>query len=662
MGRPGPQYTRYNDFSEGQNDTVNEALANPRAASRARNVDLDRDGAISKRSGANELHTGLAGTPGEVGMICQFRPSAGVEKKLICYATRVAEWDGATTVTDLLTGFTKNTIWINAPFRNFLYLANPTDLPCLYWPSAPATPAAPSAAHRYLFRPGAPQPPAALADGGAVAGSIATNGVIKVRTRYVSVEGDEFFGEPDHEAGFSITISGAPTGWRVSNVPTYGGVTQPNFRIAKRVIERTSVGQGTFYIDGYLADNTTTNYDFTQSDVDLVGGSDIGPNPGWRLSMPSLYPFAKFKERIVGADPSDIGKIIWSEIDEFGILPSFFPESYYLYLDIEDEGDAPVAVAKFGEYLIWYCGRSIHMMFIDEGGTAYSRRLGQFRLGFPNPRCVIELPSGHLIWSYKGPYFFNGNEPIFIGERIETEIQNISKAGLSDMYAIHRSQERRRQVKFIFPESGGTQNNFAAKYHYRRVTLNPEGFPTAHAWTFDNGFNAKSGAIMLDPSTNIEREYSGSYDGKLYEEDVTDTDDHDTDGKIDGLWRTRWLDMGTPEWVKDFEELTVTMAGEPGRTLNVQWETSWGAGPGGATAVPGAAATAAVMGTAVMGTAVLFGGDTFERQMFLGQDGVTAQGKRIRFTFSNSEADGPFTILELLIKWSINRDRNDAPR
>jgi len=662
VGKQGPEYTRYNDFSEGQNDTVNDAIANPRAASLARNIDLDRDGAIAKRKGANELHTGMAGSSSEIGMIAQFRPSAGVEKKLLAYATRVAEWDGATGVTDLITGFTANKLWIPTAFKNFMYLSNDTDPPCVYWPGAPATPAAPSGAHRYLFRPGAPQPASALADGGAVAGNISTAGVIKARVRWLSVEGDEFFGEPFPEAGRELTISGEPTGWKLSNCPVYNGVVTPNYRIAKRAVERTTVGGGIFYLDGYIDDNTGTDYDFVDDDYVLIA-KNVGPNPGWRIQMPVLYPTIKHKNRIVGADPSDIGSIIWSEIDEYGLLPSFFPESYQIYLDIEDEGDAPVAVARFGEYLVFYCGRSLHQVYIDEGGTAYARRLGNFRLGFPNARCVVELPGGHLLWSYKGPYFFNGNDLIFIGERIETEIrENISKLGLADMYVIHRSQERRRQVKFVFPSASGTENNFSAKYHYRRVTLNPEGFPTAHAWTFDDGFSAKSGAIMLDVNTNEEIEYSGTYDGKLYQEDTTDSDEHDTDGKIDGRWRTRWLDMNTPHLIKDFEELTLVMAGDPAKTINIVWEVEWGQGAsGGAGVMAAGGSDAAVFGVAKFGEDRFFGGDTFERQIFLSQDGVAAQGRRIRLTFSNSEADSAFTILEMIFKWSIRRDRGDAP-
>ena len=426
-------------------------------------------------------------------------------------------------------------------------------------------------------------------------------------------------------------------------------------------MERTLIGGdsgGPYYVDGIIANNIDTTYDFVDSDVQLLEKA-LAPVIGARLPLPRLYPFISMKQRIVGHDPLDVGKIVWSEIDEFGIVSSAMTAENFLYLDIEDNGDEPIAVAKLGEYLIWYCGRSIHVSFVDAGGQGYSRRIGGHKLGFPNPRCVVELPGGHLVWSFKGPYFFTGGNLVFIGEKIEGQIALIAKTNLADMFAIHRTTEKRRQVRFIFTETG-TKNNIAAVYHYRRQTLSPEGFPTKHAWTFDDGFEAKSGTIVLDPTTSVEIEYFADYAGKIFREDITDTNDHDTRGNIFAAWESRWDDMGMPHRVKQFEKVWVFITGIPPQTLNVSWETAFGAGVAGSIVLDSADPTLAVYGTAVFGTAVFAKGIGKVLEFNIGEDGVAAVGRYIKLKISNDSPDDPFTIMGLIYKWSEDRELDDA--
>lgn len=652
-GIPGPYYQAVMDFSGGVNDTSSETNLHPSEASVARNIDLDRDGALTKRLGADKQNT-TTPLSGEIGMIHQHRPSSGVERILVAHDDKIQEWGGGDTFTELLTGLTADQIVVPADLRNLLHMANGQEVPMCYYQQAGSAP--------YIFKLGAPQPSGTLVDGGSVAGNLA-DGTYKMRVRYYNIIDQTFMGEPHPEDGFSFTVSGGPSGWRITGIPTYSHAGGPpwtlDHRIVGRVIERTLVGGGIYYIDGYITDNTTTQYDFVDDD-NAVGAKQLAPDLGFRLTPSTLFPIISYGNRVVGHNINDFGRVEWSEIDEFGLLPHAFTSENYLYLDLEDHGDAPVAVSRLGEYMIWWCGRSIHLMHIDDAGIGYSRRLGGHKIGWPNARCVAELPGGNLAWSFKGPYFFDGTNLVFIGERIEKFVrENINKAQLANMFHVHRTQERRRQVKFFLPKAGSSQNDQAAVYHYRRVTLNPEGFPTAHAWTFHDGFASKSGTIAFSPTTNEEDEYTGNYAGEIFTEDVGDADDHDAGGAIQAEYTTAWLDLGSPHQVKNLEEIWVFIVGEGSQSISVEWDTAFGSGPSGSVLLE-AGEGGALFDVAKFDEDVFAMGGLVIRHARMGVDGCTAWGKYFRLRFSNYNADEPFTIAGVIVKYSIDRDREDA--
>lgn len=650
----GPHYRFYGDFSGGVNDTVSDIRVSPREATKARNVDLSRDGAVTKRKGAVRQNGSSAQT-GEVGMVFQFLPTGLASRLVVAVGQTIQEWDGANGWTVLQSGLTANQVVLPVPFRHLLYLFNNSNNPMVYWPGAPSSP--------YIFRPGAPAP-GVLTDAGDIAGSVGSPGhKFRVRIRFVSAIDAIDFGEPYPDEGVEITL-GASGGRRLT-IPTYPHSGTPfDYRINRRIVERTTAGVSPgayFYLDGYVNDNSTTTYDITQADSALLE-NELMPDVGFRNSMPSLWPAIQYKQRIVGADPTDLGKIRWSEIDEFGLLPNAFVDGFNeQYLDIEDAGDAPVMVLKFGEYLAWYCGRSVHLMHIDEGGVADVRRVGGHALGFPSPRAGVELPGlGHLVWSYKGPYFFTGELFIPAGERIERTLGTIPKGQLAAMFALHRSQEDRRQVVFVMPGPNSVENNLAAKYHYRRVTLNPEGFPTQHAWTFDDNFAAKSGTIALD-SANSEIEYVGDYDGRMFRRDLGESDQQHPGGSesIEAEYRTGWLDMDLPHQVKTFEDVWVIVSGEGANIISLEWETGFGAGPSGSAELE-LVGDQALWDTAVWDTAVWALGESVVRHAKMGVHGINAWGRYIRFRWANYNAGEPWQVVGMIVKYSIDRDRDDA--
>lgn len=644
-----PDYTVIADLSGGLNDTFSDIKLSPREALRATNVDLHVDGAVRKRKGSVKLNAVSVGSGKHTNLLYHFKPALGTARYVAAFGDELREWDGANWVL-LYTGLDPEAIVLAEAYRNLLYLQNGTDPPLVYAPHLGAP---------TVFRPGQPAPTGSITKDSDISGSIAA-GDIKVRVRFISPIDDIFFGDPDTVDGTTITVTGSG-GVRL-NIPTYAGGSSPDYRVAKRVVERTKVGPGgIFYSAAIVADNTTTTVDLTEDD-DTVGANDIMPASGFREPTPTLFPFTTFRNRVIGADPTDLGLVRFSEIDEFGLLPEAFSDSFYTHrLDVMDALDEPVAVLPMGEYLNWYCGRSIHLMQIDASGNTVGRRLGGYRLGIPSARGVLELPDGHLIVTFKGLYLFTGTGMVHIGDRIEQTWADLPKQALDKMYMVHRYDKR--QVKIVLPGATGSslRNDLALLYHYRRTTANPEGFPTRHAWTVHQGFEAKSGLVARDETTKLDVELSGDYDGTVYTEDTGDTDAHDAAGKIVSEYQTGWLDMGDPRYVKEFEGLWV-LVGTPGSdTLEVAWESDFGEGPDGS-ALLEPAQTLPKFGTAVFGTAVFPTGGSQWLYTFLGEDGVNAYGKYIRLNFTQVDAEQvrPFSILALIFSHVPTRARSDG--
>lgn len=638
-----PEYSIYKDLSGGLNDTISEVLMDPRELTLARNVNLDRDGAVAKRKGATKFTSTPYSAGAKCNMAYEFLPTGGSAVRLFVWDNKLVSWDGVSWT--LLYTFPTAGVVIPIPFSTLLFMTNGIDPMVVYNPLYSGTPK--------VWRAGLPAP-ASLTKNSDIAGSM-TAGTIYVRVRFVSPNGDNVFGEPFPTTADGLAVTVTASGGVRMNIPTFGGT---DYLVAKRIIERTKVGlTGTFYYDGQVADNTTTTYDITQSDAALEA-NEIMPDVGFRLPPPAkLLPAISYSKRLVGADVANLGRMVWSEIDEFGILPEAFPDVNYLDLDVEDSQDAPVAVAKFGESLMNYCGRSMHQLVIDEGGAGASRRLMGYELGIPSPRGVVELPNGNLVWTYRGPYLYAGDEMIPIGERIEAFVKSLSAPNLVEMFAIHRYDDR--QVKWVLPSVDNLENDQAAVYHYRRQTLNPEGFPTNHAWTIHNGFRAKSGAIFRDSITKKDLEISGDYSGYAYTENIALADDHDANGNIDAQFSTIWLDCQAPHKVKQFLDLWIVVKREGSGQINVSWETSFGSGPGGSATLNPADGTTATFDSAVFDTATFASGINLVLYTQIAQDGVIPFGKYIRFTFGNSNANETFTIVGLVIGWDVLRDRED---
>lgn len=634
----------YKDFSGGLNDTFSDLNVGVNEGFKYRNVNLDRDGAVTKRRGAQKLTATKIVSGKAVMALYGHKPLAGTAEILAVCGTKLVKYDGASGWTDLYTTLTDSKLAIMRGFKNLLYLQNGTDNPLVYWQGYAGSPK--------VWRAGTPRPATAATKNSDIAGSM-TAGNIYVRVRYVSAIDDVFVGEADVDAGtlMAVTASG---GIRI-NIPVYAG---SDHNVAKRVIERTTVGGGIFYIDGYVNDNVATTYDITQSDAALLA-DDIGPDPGARNVMPILFPWTLYGQRVIGYDPSDFGKVVWSEIDEFGILPEAFPAENYIYLDITDGRDVPIACAILGDFAIFYCGRSVHMVHVDESGQGYKRRLSTHELGILGANAVQELPSGHLLATFKGPYLFNGGEPLHIGERVETLFKDgVEMSASSAAYWIHRYD--RKQVKLVLPGAGAVQNNLASIYHYRRASLNPVGFPVGHAWTTHDGFTASCGAVIRDDSTKQDQEYSGDYDGTVWKEDIGTSDDHSPSGNIAAEFQTAWFDANDPFEVKYFTDCWVIVQGEAAGSMTVAWETDFGDGPGGAEVID-LAEGAALWDSAVWNTALWSGGSNKVVYFRLAGDGVSAMGRFIRFLFSNASSADQFAILGFVVAWQPERDRQNAP-
>lgn len=637
--------------SGGLNTTSSEVNLREDEALEAIDVDLHVDGKVLKRKGAAKLNAVTVGAGRHGNGIVHFKPMLGTARYVAAFGDSLYEWSGTAWNLIYGPGLNPTAIVLFVPFRNLLYIQNGIDVPLVYAPHlAPPT----------VFRPGEPRPATAASFNANIAGAM-TVGNIQVRVRFVSPISDIFVGEPDVDLGTTISVSLG--GVRI-NIPVYAGAPAPDYRVAKRVIERTKVGGAVFYQDGFVNDNTTTTYDITQADS-VLELNPIGPLPGYRVPMPILFPFTSYNNRIVGFDPGDLGMAFFSEIDEFGILPEAFAplEFNFHRLKIDDEFDRPMAMSAVGDYINVFTGRSIHVLSIDPQGNTFSRRLSGYDVGVPNARSVLEIPDGNIVFTYKGPYVFTRNRFTHIGERIEETLRQMPRNKLDQVYMLHLYD--RRQIKIVLPGATGSsaQNDCAFVYHYSRDSLRPEGFPTDHAWTIYRGFLAKSGMVTRDESTKQDVEFSLDYDGFAYREATGDTDAHRADGQINASFKTGWKDMDRPHAVKDFTELlVVTDIKSPGK-LRVEWATDFGNGVmGNALLESGAESAPALWDSAIWDQAVFEGGETVVLHAHLSQDGVGAVGRYLSLRFYQDAADrmNPWSIIGYLVKWQEIQERSDA--
>jgi hypothetical protein len=630
------------DFAGGHNDTASEINVPTREGLHL-NTDLDKDGSVSRRKGALKQNDPTFGANDECSLIYQFNPTGGAARLLLAFGQKLKDWNGGAPV-DLYTALSNNKILLAVPFRNLLYLSNGVDPLLVYGPDIAGNPK--------VWKAGVPPP--VLAHGAIaktldVAGNIAVNGNILVRVRYVGPVDDIHFGEPYPEAGQTIAITnagGGAGGCRIS-IPIYPAGAAPDHRVAKRLIERTTVGGGRFFLDGYVNDNVTATYDITQSDAALLANEEM-PDVGRRLVPPKLFPIVFYRNRIVGVDVDRFGRLRWSEIDEFGINSEAYPELYFKDLDVQDLQDAPQALAVLEDWLIAYCGRSAHLCDIDDGGEGASNPIAGWEMGVAGPRAVAVLPgAGHLVGTYKGIFLFAAGGPIPVSDKIEKTVLEIPKSKLADMFTLHRYD--RRQVVFIVPRVDDVNKvGDRLVYHYRRQTLAPEGFPSGHAWTRHRGSNAKAGTVIRG-ANGQDIEYTGDYGGFFYQEDTGDSDQHDAAGAISALFKTAPIDCGAPHFYKFFEELWVLVSKDTATDLTLTWETDFGRG-GGATVLQDDS-NEAEWDTAIWDAFKWAGANSAVLKASLAVDGDTAQGRWITLAFSNQASGQPWQILGVLLKW-----------
>lgn len=86
-------YRRLLDFSGGQNDTVNVVRVAENEASLLRNINLERDGAVSKRKGASKENSSPSGSGDYCNMILEYKPSASVSEIIAAMGDKIVRFD-----------------------------------------------------------------------------------------------------------------------------------------------------------------------------------------------------------------------------------------------------------------------------------------------------------------------------------------------------------------------------------------------------------------------------------------------------------------------------------------------------------------------------------------------------------------------------------------
>ena len=129
---------------------------------------------------------------------------------------------------------------------------------------------------------------------------------------------------------------------------------------------------------------------------------------------------------------------------------------------------------------------------------------------------------------------------------------------------------------------------------------------------------------------------------------------------IDAEWVTLWDSFERPDAVKVFDELWVFFWGEAPPNLIVEWETEFEAGLAGTTTIATDQDTLSLFDTAKFDEDVFSLTGAQIHHTHLANAGCVPYGKFLQLKFKNNAKDAPFTIMAYIVKWHIDRDRNDA--
>lgn len=222
---------------------------------------------------------------------------------------------------------------------------------------------------------------------------------------------------------------------------------------------------------------------------------------------PAARTLAIYRERLFATDGTE--KLYWSKINDPETWAA--PDGGFAIVSTYDY-DPLVGLATVGSSLLLFkegsiarfTGVSNTNIQIDKETTGISAEVGCVA-----PKTIVRFGRNVFFLSDRGPYIADETAVVFIGQKIESEIENWDHNNLHNAVAV--VNRRRREILLMVPAAGSTQNNTGWVWSWE-----------LGAWSGAQEYSEEwASAAPYERSDQTESVIYGGYDGFVREADVT---------------------------------------------------------------------------------------------------------------------------------------------
>jgi hypothetical protein len=249
-------------------------------------------------------------------------------------------------------------------------------------------------------------------------------------------------------------------------------------------------------------------------------------------------------------------------------------------------------------------------------------------------KSVVKVDNNLVWWSERGPYSFDGVQVHYLGGKIQNIVVEINYGRLA--YIVAELYKAKNQVWFSVSTGSNSNNNKVICMTYIPTASEGSGITDENVSFAEYTGMAFNAMATERSTTELDRLYTGSYDGYIYKQDQGS---HDNSAGIDFLVKTPPIDMGYHSQFKRFRFLRIFLKQSGNYNLNINYITDFGVGGASTTVVTSVLGSVSLWGTMVFGTDPWGGGSIIKPRISL-----KASGHHLELIFSNANASQPIVI------------------
>ena len=254
--------------------------------------------------------------------------------------------------------------------------------------------------------------------------------------------------------------------------------------------------------------------------------------------------------------------------------------------------------------------------------------------GCVSHKSVVKVDNNLIFFSDRGIYSFDGINVHYLSAKIKKIIEDINYNRIDKI--VGELYKAKNQVWFSISTGSNVRHNKVICMTYDPTASEDAGIKKENV-AFAEYTGMAFNAFGLERSTTVQdRLYAGNYAGRIFQQDITDSDDG---AGIDFQVKPPPIDAGQPEEFRRFRYLWMFNKQTGNYSLTISYITDFGIGGSTTTTALSVAGANSLWGTLVWGTDK-WGGDTIVKARV----GLKAKGQYIEFTFSNSNSDQPIVI------------------